>query len=30
MVQLDDVFTNSANREKEIANLEIANEIRKL
>ena len=30
MVQLDDVFTNSANGENETANLEVAAEIRKM
>lgn len=30
MVQLDDVFTNSANGENEMANLEVAAEIRKM
>ena len=30
MVQLDEVFTNSANGENEIANLEVASEIRKM
>ena len=30
MVQLDDVFTNSANGENEVANLDVAAEIRKM
>ena len=30
MVQLDDVFTNSASGENEIANLDVAAEIRKM
>ena len=30
MVQLDDVFTNSANGENETANIEVAVEIRKM
>jgi len=30
MVQIDEVFTNSANGENEIANLEVASEIRKM
>jgi len=30
MVQLDDVFTNSASGENEVANLEVAAEIRKM